>query len=335
MERINRFKGWTRMLIRSANRDMYLGQTEAALPKLLAGLGIARHLYQQQTLFDHAAAIHIEHFASAALKRYMINYCDNPEALTQIEQTYARIGPDWPGVWPKIIVRSKLLTKNLAGLLYEVNHKERVRMSRNAIPALAKGLGFPVPRMLRKQNLSKAATIGLWVFMPSSPEGIGGMIDERFDHYSRQVQRGEQFPKIAPVHAFLLRGMNYKSIIDWLAMQQVQFYWALDEDFRQHQRLLKQTGIYCALKRYHLTHGRWPEHLDELDTEFADDVLTNPVYGRPYVYERIGDGFRLYGLGANGTDDGGLNDPKKERDDILLWSGIYLEKDTGGEVVDE
>jgi len=190
LERINRCKSWTRMLIRSANRDLYLGRTDAALEKLLAGLGIARHLYQQQTLFDQAAAIHVEQFASAALQRYIIDYCNSPKAMTRIEQAYASIDPDWPGAWPEITARSKLMTKNFAGLLYEVNPKGRIRMSRNALPALAKGLDTYVPRWLQKQNMSKAATVGLWLFMPRSPEGLGKMINERFDHYSLQVQRG-------------------------------------------------------------------------------------------------------------------------------------------------
>lgn len=333
LQRVNQIKRWVRMLICSANRDLYLGQTDAALDKLLTGLGLARHLYQQQTLFDHAGAIHIEQFASIALRRYIIDRCDNPEAMTQIRQAYARIDPSWPGVWPRITARSKLMTKNLAGLLYEVNHTGRIRMSRNAMPALAKGLNYRIPRWLRKQNMSKAATVGLWLFMPSSPDGLSTMIDERFDHYSRQVQRGEQFPKVTARFAFLLRGMNYKSIVDWLAMQQVQFYWALDEDFRQHQGFVRQAEIFCVLKRYHLAHGCWPEQLEMLELGSADNPLADPVHGKPYVYEQLGDGFRMYGLGANDKDDGGLNSPKEGKDDVPLWPRNDVREDADVEPI--
>ena len=71
----------------------------------------------------------------------------------------------------------------------------------------------------------------------------------------------------------------------------------------------------------------------ELEIDDSGLVLTDPLNGKPYTYERTGDGFRLYSLGANGTDDGGLNMSDEIKDDILLWHRIYPENDIENETV--
>lgn len=48
---------------------------------------------------------------------------------------------------------------------------------------------------------------------------------------------------------------------------------------------------------------------------FAED----PFAGRPFVYHRQGDGFVLYSVGENGTDDGGRAGEAGAADDLLLW----------------
>lgn len=48
---------------------------------------------------------------------------------------------------------------------------------------------------------------------------------------------------------------------------------------------------------------------------FAED----PFAGRPFLYRRQGDGFVLYSVGENGTDDGGRAGEAGAADDLLLW----------------
>lgn len=318
MQRVNQCKGWARMLIRSANRDLFAGRKEEALEKMLAVLSLAGHLYQQKTLFDQAGAFHIELFASGALKRFMIDYCDDPETLSRIEQAYEKLDPDWAGGWPDIVALLKLHAKNLVGTFYEVNPDGKTRMSRNAIPALAGGLGYRVPRVLMKQNISKMLTIGMWLFLPASPEHIGKVIDKRFDYYSLQVQKGEQVPKIPARYMFILNGLNFKSVIDWLAIEQAGFFWALNDDYLKHQGLVNRMHLYAALKRYRLEYGQWPESLDLVEIENIEDLLLDPVSLTNLVYERRDNEFWIYSIGSNLVDDGGLYEGDG-KDDILFW----------------
>jgi hypothetical protein len=325
LKRINQVKGWAQLLIRSANRDRFSEHQQQALPKLLTVPRMAQHLYQQQTLFDQAGAFHVELMGARALEAFMVETCDDPSLLAQIEDAFGGIDPQWPKNWPHILKREKLTVKNLAGLMYEVNSSGSVRISHNSMIALQRGLGYRPQRLfINQQRMNRLAVIGLWLSLPSNPQRLATVVDERFDHYSLQVQKGEQLPGYSLKYIWI-KGLNFQSVIDWLAMQQVRYYWALDGQFMRHEAVVNQIRIFSALKKYFLEHKQWPERLAELEIDGSEYALTDPVNGKPFVYERLGEGFRLYSLGDNGVDDGGLNDAKDTKDDILLWPRIDIE----------
>ena len=335
MQRINQMKGWVRILLRSANRDLFLGDQERALEKMVTVPRIAQHLYQQQTLFDQAGAFHIELLGARALETFIIDHCDDPDILARIEQLFAELDPHWAGNWPDIVQREKLTTKNLAGLMYEINDKGRVRISHNAMIALQAGLGYRPQRLfLNQQEMNRLAVIGLWLSLPMSPQRLADIVDDRFDYYSLEVQKGEEIPTYPLIYIWI-KGLNAKTVIDWLAMQRVGYFWALDGQFIQHLSIVNQIHIFAALKRYHLAHGSWPQSLEELDIEDAPYVLMDPVSRQPFFYERTLQEFRLYSIGHNGIDDGGMNIPQENKDDILLWPRMRLEESLLEPVVSE
>lgn len=62
----------------------------------------------------------------------------------------------------------------------------------------------------------------------------------------------------------------------------------------------------CALERYYLAHGSYPESLPALSPQFAPKVPLDLMSGRPLVYRRANPhSFVLYSLGGNLADDGG------------------------------
>jgi hypothetical protein len=64
--------------------------------------------------------------------------------------------------------------------------------------------------------------------------------------------------------------------------------------------------IACALERYRLAHGQYPETLDALAPQFIEKVPHDIINGQPLHYRRTGDGkFVLYSVGWNEKDDGG------------------------------
>jgi hypothetical protein len=64
--------------------------------------------------------------------------------------------------------------------------------------------------------------------------------------------------------------------------------------------------VACALERYRLAHGKFPESLDALSPAFLQKVPHDLINGQPLHYLRTGDDkFLLYSVGWNETDDGG------------------------------
>jgi hypothetical protein len=74
--------------------------------------------------------------------------------------------------------------------------------------------------------------------------------------------------------------------------------------FAQSSIDLAQTG--CALERYRLAQGGYPESLDALSPPFMEKIPHDVINGQPLHYRRPDDGkFLLYSVGWNGTNDDG------------------------------
>ena len=75
------------------------------------------------------------------------------------------------------------------------------------------------------------------------------------------------------------------------------------------QTLVNEGQVACALERYHLAHGEYPETLNALVPQFIGNIPQD-VIGQPFHYRRTPDGkFLLYSIGWNETDDGGQPSP--------------------------
>lgn len=74
----------------------------------------------------------------------------------------------------------------------------------------------------------------------------------------------------------------------------------------RNQTRLNLALIACALERYRIARGGYPETLDALKGEFLKEIPHDLIGGGPLKYRRTADGkFLLYSLGWNETDDGG------------------------------
>jgi len=89
-----------------------------------------------------------------------------------------------------------------------------------------------------------------------------------------------------------------------------------------NQTLANQAQIVCALERYHLAHGEYPETLDALVPQFIEKLPHDIIGGQPLHYRRTdppssdsgaaSGKFLLYSIGWNETDDGGQVALKKD-----------------------
>ena len=75
----------------------------------------------------------------------------------------------------------------------------------------------------------------------------------------------------------------------------------------RQQTCANQAAIACALERYRLANGQFPETLGALTPRFIAQLPNDVIGGQPYKYRRTEDGrFILYSVGWNEKDDGGV-----------------------------
>ena len=90
--------------------------------------------------------------------------------------------------------------------------------------------------------------------------------------------------------------------------------------------------LACALERYHLVKGHYPEELNALVPRFVDVLPHDIINGQPLKYRHTNNGrFILYSVGWNEKDDGGVVASKTYQDksqDVLQgdWVWQYPEK---------
>ena len=316
--RIQVLKAWASVLIRSAHRDLGAGRPEAALEKELACLGMARQLFTQGTLLDQATGYNLEQKTGRVLKEFVIEHADQETMLEEIETAMKEVDSGWKENWPLILQGEKVLAMNYAAMFYQVNADGQTRISRDLGQGLHDVLEYPAYRFFRSSEFSRLLVLSMWLSMPSSPKGVGAMIESRFDRYSRMAEEGKDLEYVDTWPVWL-RGLNCKSIVDWYAKQQVSFYYPLQRKDLGHAALGRVMQVLIEMKRHRLREGTWPERLDDLlNNHFTGGRLFDPISELPFLYQRTGDGFRLYGTGPNQHDDGGVQN-EEGKDDWLYW----------------
>jgi hypothetical protein len=84
-----------------------------------------------------------------------------------------------------------------------------------------------------------------------------------------------------------------------------------------------QAVIACALERYRLAHGQFPETLDALTPDFISELPHDVITGAPHKYRRAQGNFVLYSVGWNQTDDGGQVVPKGKSFDFDYGDWVW------------
>jgi tetratricopeptide (TPR) repeat protein len=99
-------------------------------------------------------------------------------------------------------------------------------------------------------------------------------------------------------------------------IQALMLFPALDaavKKFAFAQASVDLAQVACALERYRLAHGEYPETLDALAPQFIENIPHDIIGGEPLNYRATADGkFLLYSVGWNEKDDGGQIVLKKD-----------------------
>jgi hypothetical protein len=91
--------------------------------------------------------------------------------------------------------------------------------------------------------------------------------------------------------------------------------------FAAVQASIDLARVACALERYRLAHGEYPETLDALAPQFITQLPHDIINGEPLHYRHMDDGkFVLYSVGWNEKDDGGQ---------VVLTKGGSVDREKG------
>jgi len=78
--------------------------------------------------------------------------------------------------------------------------------------------------------------------------------------------------------------------------------------------------LACALERFRLARGDYPDRLEDLVPKFLPSLPVEIVNGEPYHYRRLANGrFVLYSVGTDLKDDGGEIDPNAKKQKDWVW----------------
>lgn len=81
--------------------------------------------------------------------------------------------------------------------------------------------------------------------------------------------------------------------------------------------------VGTALESYASQNGAYPERLEAVQGQANGASIVDPFTGEPFHYSMIGNGFELYSVGRDLTDDGGRDDV---RDGDIVWRGETAQK---------
>jgi hypothetical protein len=111
---------------------------------------------------------------------------------------------------------------------------------------------------------------------------------------------------------------------NFLAAWAIPNYTKATQTLAHNQTLVNEAQIVCALERYHLAHGEYPETLDALVPQFIEKLPHDIIGGQPLHYRREASWkFLLYSVGWNETDDGGLESPPTQNGWIDYTKGDW------------
>lgn len=89
--------------------------------------------------------------------------------------------------------------------------------------------------------------------------------------------------------------------------------------FHAMQRI-SQTAV--ALRLYRHEHGRYPETLEELVPKYLRSVPVDPFDGKPLRYKRLQNGFKVWSVGENMKDEGGVEGERRWIEGDIVWKAV-------------
>ena len=87
---------------------------------------------------------------------------------------------------------------------------------------------------------------------------------------------------------------------------------------------LRVGDTALAVQRYRLKTGKLPEKLTDLVPEYFKSVSKDPFDGNDLRYKKLDDGFEVYSIGPDLSDDGGKEKPPRRTKESPNWDATFI-----------
>jgi len=283
-------RGLAQTLAQRAQCDLMLGQPNKALQELTL-LHDMRHLLEAaptgKPMFLVSAMINV-----AVTGLYVDTIADGFQKHAWQEPQFAAL-------------QKQLADINLTPFVFDSLHEESAAICRTAQIAW-------IPNLFDRTIHATWTTRIAWFFWPSGwtyQNLVNVAVLEQKPLEGFDLSHDTIAPhKFDEVSRDLDKFFNHYTPYRILAAIAIPNFSKAEQVAAHNQTMVNEAQIVCALERYHLAHGEYPETLDMLMPQFMDKIPHDLIGGQPLHYRRTDGGkFLLYSVGWNETDDGGLD----------------------------
>lgn len=276
------------------------GQGIAAEADVILMLRLAETVKTEPFLISHLMRFAILKIATSSVWEGIERGCWNDAQLAEIEQKLANVElarglavglrGERAAIndWSESVMRSK-------GFLEFMSWEFRQKFER---------LRFIVSGTMKPGLFEEYATQALSATYPR------GWIYSDLAFYNRSTQRAIECADASPLRDFSMALQNELPPANYAHLWLRFFPPGIDGAagaFAETEARLREARIACALERFRLRNGEYPETLGGLVPDFIAALPDDPMTNRAFHYRRIAPGdFLLWSVGWNGTDDGGV-----------------------------
>lgn len=112
-----------------------------------------------------------------------------------------------------------------------------------------------------------------------------------------------------------LRGWMMRGSLDEMLEPTIRSAWAAEQRVEAQQGLLL---LHLALHKFRQDHGSWPKSLHEISAAGMSSMPLDPFSNQAFIYQVTDGGYRLYSVGENKIDDGGVSDEDGLQPDLVF-----------------
>lgn len=327
------------LLNAAALSAMHNGLTGAAVENLESTLLVSEHLRQHPSLISQL--VHLSVYEQTAQSAWQLIHSPavNEKELTRLQAAWSKTDPG--GNLPRALGMERIWIADAIRL---------ARTSNSNFLAAADGfLGAGAPGSAWTTN---GTAVDFVEFIGNAPAETGRALRallwrSLFAAYD-EATTVELLQQSIDLHRAQIAGACYRDLAPKLASLQTEVE-ALDRSgalLRLRTQLSQATVAVmtqsfrrvfkaeanrrlviaaCALRRYQVRNGRYPDRFETLAPEFIPDVVRDPYDGHPLRYVPLSSGraFLLYSVGSDLKDDHGVFEPKAGTTSPLTISAAF------------